>query len=165
MHGDSASCRGRTTANGPPIKFNCSSRAAALVWTECMGLKLQSLKYCKCMGLELCLILVKSFVSSAPTSLPYHIPLCHGEMWLRLAWSCRWKVKECRAHRGQQQNSRYCKANGVRVPHFQKSVFCFTAGWMRWILTFCAHVTIGLRSTNDISKPWLWMLVWFIAKR
>lgn len=58
----------------------------------------------------------------------------------------------------------YYKANGMRVPHFQKTIFSFTADWMRWVLTFYAHVMIGLRSKNAISSPWLWMLIWFIAK-
>lgn len=103
MHSDSASCRGQTMGNGSPIKCNCSSRVAVLVWTGCMG---ESLKYCKCMFLELWLISVKSFDFSPPP--PYStMSLCatqqRGCGWLGAA-DGRWK-RECRAHWWQQQSS------------------------------------------------------------
>lgn len=37
---------------------------------------------------------------------------------------------------------RYYKANGVRMPHFQKVMFYFIANWMRWIPTIYACITI-----------------------
>lgn len=48
---------------------------------------------------------------------------------------------------------------GARVPHFQKSTFCLTHVWMRWILIIHAHFMIDLMSTNSASRLWLWMLI------
>lgn len=81
MHSDSVSCRGQTMANGSPVKFNYSSRAAGLVRIELHGWEFEVLQM---HVFRTVIISVKSFDSSPPSSLPpslpYYVSLGFGEL-------------------------------------------------------------------------------------